>query len=231
MPVGYHRVLSVHSFQELISTPFRNGINALCWERTLPGDFREVVGKLATQEGILSLDEPLLRSLDLSAAGSAAVESMLADQALLRGHGLEPVLDCIHAYPRDEQAGAVVTDVYSFHADSAPAETDTYLCTYHGRSSEGLPNEHALRRVDIPSTRAALLAECGGQDDESFAEFLAECCYDLHYAPAEGAALYSFGLGNLWRIAVEYPGCPVPPCVHRAPETAPGDAPRLLMIS
>ena len=27
------------------------------------------------------------------------------------------------------------------------------------------------------------------------------------------------------------PGSPVPPCIHRAPETHPGDPPRLLLIS
>ena len=36
---------------------------------------------------------------------------------------------------------------------------------------------------------------------------------------------------HLWRIAVDYPGSPVPPCVHRAPETRPGRPPRLLLIS
>ncbi len=41
----------------------------------------------------------------------------------------------------------------------------------------------------------------------------------------------SFGLGNLWRIAVDYPGSPVPPCIHRAPITRPGRPPRLLLIS
>jgi hypothetical protein len=30
---------------------------------------------------------------------------------------------------------------------------------------------------------------------------------------------------------VEYDGSPVPPCIHRAPDTRPGDPPRLLLIS
>jgi hypothetical protein len=30
---------------------------------------------------------------------------------------------------------------------------------------------------------------------------------------------------------VAYPDSPVLPCIHRAPETCPGDPPRLLLIS
>ena len=71
----------------------------------------------------------------------------------------------------------------------------------------------------------------GGKDDDAFLEYLNENCYDLHYAPAPNAQPVSFGVGNLWRIAVDYPGSPVPPCIHRAPENVPGELPRLLLIS
>jgi hypothetical protein len=125
----------------------------------------------------------------------------------------------------------VATDVFSWHVDSAPVEVDTWLCTYHGPSSEALPNEEARRKVDIPETRAELLRMFGGEDDEDFREYLAENCYDLHYAPVAGARPFSFGVGNLWRIATEWPGKIVPPCIHRAPETREGKGPRLLLIS
>ena len=117
------------------------------------------------------------------------------------------------------------------HADSAPVEASTYLCTYHGPASEGLRNDEALRKVDLPATRAELLKLYGGADDDDFRVYLNEHCYDLHYAPVTGARPFSFGLGNFWRIAVDWPGSPVPPCVHRAPTTGPGDPPRLLLIS
>jgi len=230
-PVDYPRIRQVHSFQELVSTPFADCVNALCWERSLPGDFGEVVERLGGGEGIVALDEVGLLALPVSAAGRVAVEWLLADLRLLRAQERAPVLNCIHGYPRDEQPGPVATDVFSFHADSAPVEADTWLCTYHGPASEGLRNDEALRRVDIPATRAELLKLFGGQDDVEFREFLNENCYDLHYAPAPQARPFSFGLGNLWRIAVDYPGSPVPPCIHRAPETAPGQPPRLLLIS
>ena len=42
---------------------------------------------------------------------------------------------------------------------------------------------------------------------------------------------YRSGGLNLWRIATDHPGCPVPPCIHRAPATLPGASPRLLLIS
>ncbi len=227
---AYSRIKVVQSFAELVATPFVDGVNALCWPRTLPGDFGEIATRLAGGEGIVSLDEARLGSLALSAAGRDARDVLVADLQLLRARGLAPELNCIHAYPRDDDDAIVPVDVLSFHADSAPVEASTYLCTYHGPASEGLRNEDAQRRIDIPATRAALLQEYGGGDDDGFREFLRENCYDLHYAPAAGAQPYSFGLGHLWRIAIDWPGSPVPPCIHRAPAQLPGQ-PRLLLIS
>jgi len=241
----------VYSFHDLITTPFGGGINALCWQRTLPGDFTEIVGQLsmspsrlvgtgqvsssatlqAKPEGTIPIDETWLTSLPVSPAGKTAIEILLEDQRQLRAHGFSPILDCIHGYPRDDATEPVPTDVYSFHVDSATTQTDTWLCTYHGAPSEGLRNDQALRRIDIPETRAKLLKTYGGEDDAGFLEYLGENCYDLHYAPMPDARPFSFGIGNLWRIAVQYPGSPVPACIHRAPETDPDSTPRLLLIS
>ena len=229
-PPGYTRIKTVNSFSELVSTPFADGVNALCWQRTLPGDFNEVVDHLGAGEGITTLDEARLLSLPASAAGRAAIAILLEDQRLLREHDLDPVLNCIHAYPRDEDT-ALSTDVYSFHVDSATVEADTWLCTYHGLASEGLRNDEAQRRVDLPATRAELLKLFGGKDDDDFREYLTENCYDLHYAAIPAAQPFTFGLGNLWRIATDWPGSPVPPCIHRAPTTRSGQPPRLLLIS
>ncbi len=231
LPPGYPRIKLVRSFHELVTTPFADGVNALCWSRSLVGDFGEVVAHLGVGEGIITLDEARLQSLPVSAAGRVAIALLLEDARLLREHDRDPVLNCIHGYPRDEDAGLVRTDVFSFHADSAPVEADTWLCTYHGPSSEGLRNDEARRRVDIPETRAELLGLFGGEDDDDFLEYLNEHCYDLHYASLPEARPFSFGLGNLWRIAVDWPGSPVPPCLHRAPETLPDQPPRLLLIS
>lgn len=231
LPPGYPRIRLVHSFQELVTTPFGNGINAFCWQRTLPGDFSEVVKLLAVNEGITTLDEATLRRLPVSETGKIAIDFMLEDQRILREHDFDPVLNAIDGYPRDEEPGPVPTDVFSFHADSAPVETDTWLCTYHGFASEGLRNDEAIRRTDVPETRVELLKLYGGEDDGGFLEFLQDHCYDLHYAPVAQAQPFSFGLGNLWRIAVDYPDSPVPPCIHRAPEPRPGDPVRLLLIS
>lgn len=226
----YFRIRPVRSFDELTGAAFADGINALCWPRTLPGDFAEVAAKLGSGEGIVGLSEDDLAAPDLSPAGRAAAAVLRSDLQLLRAHGLAPELNCIHAYPRDDGAAVLPVDVLSFHADRAPIEASTYLCTYHGACSEGLPNEHARRHVDIPATRAALLREHGGPDDDGFREFLAENSYDLHYAPLPSARPYAFGIGHLWRIAIDWPGSPVPPCIHRAPAQLPGE-PRLLLIS
>lgn len=229
-PANVARIRVVGSFEELVKGRFEDGVNALCWPRNLEGDFSEVVVLLEAGEGITTVEEEQLRALPVSDAGRRAVEVLLEDLRLLREQDREPVLNCIQGYPRDEDPGPVATDVLSFHADSAPVEADTWLCTYHGACSEGLGNEEARRKVDIPEIRAELLALYGGEDDEGFEEFLSDCCYDLHYVPLPGARPYPFGLGNLWRIAVEWPGSAVPPCVHRAPDTAPGDPTRLLLI-
>ncbi|HEY1170902.1 MAG TPA: hypothetical protein VGH19_05985 [Verrucomicrobiae bacterium] len=224
------RIKIVHSFHELVTTRFSGEVNALCWQRNLSGDFAEVVRALGEHQGLTTDDASLLRSLTLSPAGKAAVDVLLADLDLLTTHGLAPILDCFPGYPRDDENEIVPTHVYSWHVDSAPVEADTYLCTYYGATSEGLLNEESLRRVDIPETRAALLQEFGGTDDGSFREHLHENCYDLHYLAKPGAQPYPFGLGNLWRIAIQHPESPVLPCIHRAPEMIPGQT-RLLLIS
>jgi len=230
-PPGYGRVRVVDSFLELVTTPFRGGVNALCWPRRLAGNFADVVRHLAVTDNITPVDESMLRALPLSPEGRTAVAILVEDLERLHAHGLAPILDCIRGYARDEKAGTVRTDVYSFHADSATVETDTYLCSYTEVASEGLRNDEAQRYVDQPETRARLLREFGGEDGDDFREFLRDHCYDLHYAPRPGARPFDFGLGHLWRIAVDYPGSPVPPCVHRAPDPVPGRPPRLLLIS
>jgi hypothetical protein len=230
-PPGSTRIRTVGSFAELVAAPFSDGVNALCWPRLLRGDFGEIAAQLGDGEGLVPLDESRLNTLALTAAGQTARDFLLADLSLLRTHGLAPELNCIHSYARDAGHAAVPTDVYSFHVDSATIDAATWLCTYHGPASEGLRNEDAQRHVDDPATRTALLREYGGPDDAGFREFLRDHHYDLHYAPRPGAQPFSFGLGHLWRIAVDWPGSPVPPCIHRAPPTRPGDPPRLLLIS
>lgn len=220
----------VDSFDELVATSFTNGINALCWQRTLSGNFNEVVDQLNATEAITTLDESRLSALSLSDSGKLARDTLIEDLRLLRDHGLSPNLDCIRDYPRDEDE-IVPTDVYSFHADSAQIAADTYLCSYAGGASEGLLNDEAIRKVDLPETRAALLQQFGGEDDDEFRAYLNEYSYDLHYAPLPQAKPFSFGTGNLWKIAIQHSGSPVPPCIHRAPETLLGQSARLLLIS
>ncbi|MEI6461147.1 MAG: hypothetical protein WCO73_04280 [Verrucomicrobiota bacterium] len=227
---GLPRIRQVRSFEELWSTRFADGVNALCWERTLPGDYAEVIAKLGPGEGIVVLEDERIRSLELTPAGQLAAEAMLADQQLLRDHDLVPSLNCVYDCVCGFDAGTVPTDVTSFHVDSAPVEVDTWLCTYFGASSEGLRNEDALLKVEITEIREQLLKEYGGADDAGFAEFLHEHSFDSHYAPKPGATPYPFGTFALWRIATRWPGSPVPPCIHRAPENRPG-SPRLLLIS
>lgn len=219
----------VDTFEALVGFRFEKGVNAVCWPRDLEGDFAEVVNRLDVPQGITHLTEEHLRSLDLSPAGQKAVEVMLADMERLRERELLPTLDCVNGYTHEIES-SVRTDVCSFHADSATVQADTWLCTYHGASSEGLPNDEVICRVDVPETREELRQLHAQEDDMPFEEWLEEHFYTLHYAPQPGAVPFRFGTGNLWRIALQYPGSPVPPCIHRAPDPVPGEK-RLLLIS
>ena len=55
LPPDYPRIRRVDSFAELAAAPLADGVNALCWERTLPGDFGEVIRHLAPVTGITTL--------------------------------------------------------------------------------------------------------------------------------------------------------------------------------
>jgi hypothetical protein len=162
-PPDDSRVRLVGSFEELVNGRFENGVNALCWPRNLEGDFSEVASLLEAGEGITTLDEEQLRALPVSDAGRRAVDVLLEDLRLLREQDREPVLNCIQGYPRDEDPGPVATDVFSFHADSAPVEADTWLCTYHGAVAFEIVTRQsaACRRQDRLSKSSRRARGCG----------------------------------------------------------------------
>lgn len=233
LPAHNNRIKIVHSFDALIATPFGPLVNALCWQRVLVGDFDEVAAQFRDEKDVMSLDKEMLAHMrrKLSPTGQLAVDVMIADHDLLQAHGLQPSTECVPRYDRDDNDAIIPTDVYSFHADRATIAADTYLCSYNEAASEGLRNEEAQRHIDIPATRAALLKDFEQYGSGDFDDYVRDNCYDLHYTPIENAVPFSFGIGNMWRIAIEYPGCPVPPCLHRAPQTIIGRPPRLLLIS
>lgn len=221
----------VESFEELLAARFEGKVNAICWTRSLDGDFDEIMASIGELDEITTLEEDDLESLSLSPSGSMAREHLIADLTRLKKAGLQPSLDCIPAYPRSQSTGPIPVDVYDFHADSATVLADTYLCSYSVACSEGVRNDDAICYVDIPEIRSEVLKEYGGNDDTGFQAFLQEKFYNLHYSMKAAAKPYSFGFGNLWRIATLCPGGSVLPCIHRAPTTRPGDAARLLLIS
>jgi hypothetical protein len=227
--VDHPNVRQVSSFDELLHTPLDCGVNALCWTRELAGNFDEVAQALGQGvSDLVAIDAEAIRDLAVGASGKQAADAMLNDLARLRSWGLQPELNCIRTYPKDP--AVVPVDVYSFHVDEAPIETDTWLCTYAGVPSEGLRNEQARKCTEVAEVRTALLAEFGGAESAEFEAYLRERSYHLHYLPNPDAKLWSFGIGHLWRIAVAWPGCSVPPCIHRAPADVPGQL-RLLLIS
>jgi hypothetical protein len=222
------QIQRVTSFQDLVSTRFHGNINAICWNRELTGDFSEIVEKVELIGNITTVEPEELLALQLSEQGQLAREILLNDLELLEAHGASPVLNVIKHYERDDSFPFFPTDVYSFHVDRSPVPTDTVLCTYYGASSEIVPNAQARQKVLIPEIRAELKKLYHGPD-AGFESFLTEHFFDLHYEAQSDAHLTNLGLGHLWRLAVDHPGSPVLPCVHRAPKEKPGQK-RLLLI-
>ena len=218
----------VTNFQDLVSTPFSGEMNAICWTRKLPGDFSEIVKKIALRGNITAIEQEELLELKLSEQGQLAREILLNDLETLRDHGASPILNVINYYDRDDTCLFLPTDVYSFHVDRSPIPTDTFLCTYYGESSEILPNSQGKKKVLIPEIRDEL-KKLYHRSDEDFESFLSEHFFDLHYQAQPNARPISLGLGHLWRLAVDHPERQVPPCIHRAPKERSGQN-RLLMI-
>ena len=90
---NYPHIKAVQSFDELASTKFADGVNALCWPRPVQGDFNEVMAQVGSIDEITTLDDESLMSLTLSTAGSVARDFLLQDQQQLRDLGLSPSLD------------------------------------------------------------------------------------------------------------------------------------------
>ncbi len=228
LSVNEHQIQCVLKFQDLVSTPFRGEMNAICWTRKLAGDFSEIVKKVALTEHIVELDPDQLRDLQLSEQGQLAREIILNDLQLLKNHGAAPVLNLIGHYDRDDSYPFFPTDVYSFHVDRSPVPTDTFLCTYYGDSSDIVPNSQAIQKVLVPEIRDELKKLYRGAA-AGFESFLREHFFDLHYQADLNARIVNLGQGNMWKLAVDHPGSQVAPCIHRAPTEKSGQT-RLLMI-
>lgn len=218
----------VSTFSELVNFNFQGTINAMCWHRDLVGDFEEIVTKLELKENITEVSIDDLLALQLSENGHLAREIILKDIQLLSNFGASPSLNLLKCYERDDELDFISTDVYSYHIDRSPIETDTFLCTYHGVASDIAPNDQVEQKILIPEIREKLKKLHDGQDTE-FETFLEEYFFDLHYQPKPDIEPINLGLGHLWRLAVDHPTQQVLPCVHRAPTENDGEY-RLLLI-
>ena len=223
-----NQIHNVTNFQDLISTPFHEEVNALCWTRKLIGDFSEIVEKVVLNENMTELHSEELRELQLSEQGQFARKIILNDLKVLQANGASPTLNLIKQYERDDAFPFFPTDVYSFHVDRSPIPTDTYLCTYHGASSDILPNDQATQKILIPEIRAELKKLYDGTD-EGFEAFLSEYFFDLHYQALPNFNPIQLGIGHLWKLAIEHPESKALPCIHRAPKEKTGQS-RLLLI-
>lgn len=204
------------SFSELVNTDFHDEKNAICWERNLKGDFKEIVSQLQFKEDVTEVSIADLNDLKLSEKGNVAREIILEDIVNLTAFGAQPSLNLLKKYDRDDEFDFISTDVYSFHVDRSPIDTDTYLCTYFGSVSDIISNDDVEQKILIPEIRAQLM-KLYDNSEVNFDTFLKENYFDLHYQTKSNAHPINLGLGNLWRLAVDHPNQMVLPCVHRAP--------------
>ncbi len=223
-----NQVSVVTTFSELVNTTFQGEINAICWNRDLLGDFKEIVSKLELKENITEVSIEDLLALQLSEKGILARDVILRDIQLLTDFGASPSLNLLKNYERDQDLDFISTDVYSYHVDRSPIETDTFLCTYHGAASDIISNDQVEQKILIPEIREQLKALHDGPETE-FETFLQEYFFDLHYQPKPNSEPVNLGSGHLWRLAVDHPTQQVLPCVHRAPVEKDGEY-RLLLI-
>lgn len=221
-------IQEVSSFQDLVSTTFKGQVNALCWKRSLVGDFSEIVEKISFSGNMIEIDTEDLLELNLSPQGQLARETLLQDMRLLTEFGASPSLNIIQQYESDSDNPFFPTDVYSFHVDRSPIPVDTFLCTYFGAASDIVPNAQATQKILIPEIHQQLRQQFQGSDS-AFEEFLTENFLDLHYQVHPDAQITNLGIGNLWRLTTDHPELQVPPCIHRAPLENPGEK-RLLLI-
>lgn len=218
----------VATFSELVNTNFQGTVNAICWERNLVGNFKEIVSKLQLKDNITEVYSEDLLALQLTENGSIARKIILNDLQLLTDFGASPSLNLLKNYERDDEFDFISTDVYSFHVDRSPVGTSTFLCTYYGASSDILPNDQATQKVLIPEIWEKL-KELHDGPDADFETFLKENYFNLHYQPKPDAQPTNLGLGHLWRLSVDHPEQQVLPCIHRAPMENDGEY-RLLLI-
>lgn len=224
----YKNVKIVSAFSMLKDEDFQGEQNAICWFRHLDGDFAEIVSKLTLKENLSEISMECLKTLQLTEEGDIARAVILNDFQLLTDFGAQPSLNLIKNYERDEELEFISTDVYSFHVDRSPVGIDTYLCTYHGASSEVLANDQAEQKILNQEIRRKL-EEIHNGPEEEFESFLIENYFDLHYHPKANAQPINLGKGHLWRLAVDHPEKQVLPCIHRAPIEKYGEY-RLLLI-
>ncbi|MHA3104887.1 DUF1826 domain-containing protein [Acinetobacter sp. ANC 3791] len=223
-----NQIKVVSTFSELVNSHFQGDMNAICWSRNLIGDFKEIVAKLHLEENITEVSVQDLLALHLSEKGNLAKEIILNDLQLLTDCGASPSLNLLKSYERDEELGFISTDVYSYHIDRSPIETDTFLCTYHGPASDILPHDQVEQMIWVPEIREKLKKLHDGSEAE-FETFLEDNFFDLHYQPKPDAKPVNLGSGHLWRLVVDHPKQQVLPCVHRAPAENEGEY-RLLLI-
>lgn len=218
----------VDQFKTLTHLAFEGQVNAMCWQRDLVGDFKEIVTKLTLDDDITEVSIQDLLDLELTEQGQLARGIILQDMQDLNDIGASPCLNLLKCYERDDEFDFISTDVYSFHVDRSPIATDTFLCTYYGAASDLLPNDQVEQKILIPEIREKLSALYDGPE-HGFDDFLTEYFFDLHYQAKAGAEPINLGVGHLWRLAVDHPEQQVLPCVHRAPLENSGEY-RLLLI-
>lgn len=216
IPKDYNRILVVGSLADFFNTQFTPAVNCILHPRRLSGDFNALAQAIARDAWKMDSRE----SYDFTLPHFEAATKKLRRANDGAGAAAKIVLadmktmmkrhhrkDISLRFIKEKAYAAASTDVKNFHADNVDYPLGRILCAYNDPVTEFIRNEDAVK------------LERG------------------EYSAREGAPVYGFASGDLWRQTgrqsqydpESYKG--LEPFIHRAPRWRAGNAPRLLLVA
>ena len=212
IPPDYQRIRFVDNMEALINEPFGTA-NAIVLRRRLTGDFNAMAQTVNKRRLGLRTIKAIYKDADLAASFPHELSQVRADLDAMKalfGQNAEDFFALSLRTSGDVLWGRNAAPE-KFHTDSATsADYGRFLCCYTGLTTEWIRNEDAIS-----------IAKGG-------------------FVMREGATVYRFGVGDIWRMASRQRGDNDAVreggyFVHRTPisenERKKGDPPRMLMVA
>lgn len=219
IPADYKRIKVASSLSELFNEKFGgpDGVNAVLLPRTLSHDFNALARWLEGTEYIKNFrpnqyegsQYPYFNVPRLYASKkhmkpdmAAAVDVIIQDMDAASDKTMRAELRLV-------RLGRGPDMLHHDNVASFNSMMGRFMCCYNGPVTEGVRNEDT-----VPVVYESALASVN------------------HYSLKEGAEIFSFRPGDLWRqLSTPNLKDVAPPYIHRAPALRAGDAPRLLLVA